>query len=187
MTHVELSPGYTARAATMDDVMVATDLFNACEIAETGEPDYEVDELRGEWAEYDLGDTVELVVAPDGTLAGSLTLTDRAHVVVEADCYVHPKHTGRGIGTYVVRRSEERAVDHLALAPADAKVVLRNYVNALNPDACRLLESEGYRPIRYFWRMSITHDAPPAPPFWPNGFAVRTCVAGEDEPAVFAT
>jgi mycothiol synthase len=170
----------------MDDVAAATDLFNACEIAETGEPDYNLDELRGEWAEYDLTRTVELVVAPDGTLAGSMTLTDRDHVVVEADGYVHPNHSGRGIGTYLVRHSEERAASHLALAPPTAKVVIRNYVNAQNPDACRLLEREGYLPIRHFWRMSITHDTPPAPPSWPDGFAVCTCVPGQDEPAIFA-
>jgi mycothiol synthase len=170
----------------MDDVEATTDLFNACEIAETGEPDYEVDELRGEWAEYDLPQIVELVVAPNGVLCGSMTLTDREHVVVEADGYVHPDHAGLGIGTFLVHRSEERAAVHVAAAPPGAAVVIRNYVNALNPDACRLLEGEGYLAVRHFWRMAISHDAPPAPPDWPNGFTVRTSVAGRDEPIVYA-
>jgi mycothiol synthase len=181
-----LPNGYTVRFASMDDVVAAVDLFNACEIAETGEPDYDVDELRGEWAETDPAQSVEFVVAPDGTLAGSMSLSDREHVVVEADGYVHPNHSGLGIGTFLVRRSEERAAVHLELAPVDAKVVLRNYVNALNPDACQLLEDEGYTAIRHFWRMSVTHNDSPESPDWPDGFTVRCSVAGQDEPAVYA-
>ncbi|MEA2514445.1 MAG: hypothetical protein QOJ59_3932 [Thermomicrobiales bacterium] len=186
MRAYQLPPGYITRAASMDDVTAATDLFNTCEIAETGEPDYDVEELRGEWAECDLPETVELVVAPEGTLAGSMTLTHRDHVVVEADGYVHPNDSGLGIGAYLVRRSEERAKGHVALAPPAAKVVIRNFVNALNPDACRLLEGEGYLPIRHFWRMAITHVSLPEPPCWPEGFAVPTCVSGQDEPAIHA-
>lgn len=181
-----LPSGYTVRPASMDDVFAAVELFNACEIAETGEPDYDVEELRGEWSETDPTQSVELVVALDGTLAGSMSLSDREHVVVEADGYVHPNHAGRGLGTFLVRRSEERAAAHLDLAPANARVVLRNYVNALNPEACRLLGGEGYLPIRHFWRMSITHGDSPELPTWPKGFSVHSSVAGKDEPAVFA-
>jgi mycothiol synthase len=184
---LNLPAGYVARMAAMDDVEAAAALFNACEIAETGEPDYEVDELRGEWADYDLGEVVELVVAADGALAGSMTLTDRAHVVVEADGYVHPDHSGRGVGTYLVRHSEERAQRHIPLAPPEAKVVIRNYVNARNPEACALLEGQSYSPVRHFWRMAIELDGPPPAPDWPGDFDVRACVAGQDEPAIFAT
>jgi len=171
----------------MDDVAAATDLFNACEIAETGEPDYDLDEVRADWAELDLLREVEIAVAPDGSLAGSMTLSDREHVVVEADGYVHPNHSGLGIGTYLIRHSEEHASVHVASAPPAARVVIRNFVNALNPEACTLLEGEGYRPIRHFWRMAITLDAPPTQPDWADGFAVKAAVAGKDEPAIYAT
>ncbi|HKG26039.1 MAG TPA: GNAT family N-acetyltransferase, partial [Thermomicrobiales bacterium] len=127
MTRFKLPPGYTARPATMDDVAAATDLFNACEIAETGEPDYDLDEVRADWAELDLLREVEIAVAPDGSLAGSMTLSDREHVVVEADGYVHPNHSGLGIGAYLIRRSEERASVHIAAAPPAARVVIRNF------------------------------------------------------------
>lgn len=181
-----LPEGYSVRPATMEDVEGATDLFNACEIAETGEPDYDLDELRGEWTGYDLANVVELVVAPDGMLAGSMTLTDRNHVVVEADGYVHPDHSGVGIGTFLVRRSETRAQRHIDLAPPEAKVVIRNWVNAANPEAGDLLRGESYQPKRHFRRMGIDITDPPAAPDWPEGFDVRPSVAGQDEPAVFA-
>ena len=37
----------------------------------------------------------------------------------------------------------------------------------------RMHEAEGYKPIRFFWRMEITLDAKPPAPTWPEGIELR--------------
>jgi mycothiol synthase len=99
---------------------------------------------------------------------------------MDVEGYVHPNHFGRGIGTAIVRLSEARARENVPLAPENARVVLHNWINGRNADACALLEREGYAPIRYFLRMEASlEDAPPAPE-WPEGVTVRHFASDED-------
>jgi mycothiol synthase len=185
MNFAQLPEGYSVRAATMDDADAATDLLNACEIAENGEPDFGPGELAADWADIGLGERVALIEAPDGSLAGYLALSSRGNVVHDADIYVHPDHTGRGLGTYLIRLSEARALSWVDSAPAGKRVVLRNPVNGVNPQANELLQNLGYEKIRHFWRMEIQMDAEPPEPTLPEGFTIRTCREGQDERAIF--
>jgi mycothiol synthase len=118
-------------------------------------------------------------VAPDGTLAGYGYVGQRRHVRMDVEVYVHPAHLGRGIGASLIRLTEGRAREHVPLAPAGARVVLNNWINARNADARALLEREGYAPARYFWQMETELGDQP-PPDWPAGLAVRGGTSGED-------
>src|SRR5262245_17881230 len=117
MTGAKLPQGYSVRSATMADADPAMDLFNTCEMQEVGEPDYTPGEFKEEWSTLNLGERVTFVQASDGSLAGSLTLKSRGNIGHEADIYVHPEHTGRGIGNYLVLLSEARAESWLESAP----------------------------------------------------------------------
>ncbi|MDP9363176.1 MAG: GNAT family N-acetyltransferase [Chloroflexota bacterium] len=179
--HPTPPPGYAVRRPTPDDLGRVDEFLVAVTVAEFGEPDYSEGDLRNEWAELDLAADAWLLEAPNGELAGYVSLSHREHVRLDADGYVHPAHEGRGVGTFLVRATEERAREHLPLAPAGARVVLNNGVNGRNPRARSLLEREGYVAVRHFWRMSIDlADAPP-PPAWPPGIAVRTPASAADD------
>ena len=183
-----LAPGYVVRPPRLDEAEGVHGLIVATDVAEFGEAHgYSLDELRADWGELDLDRDAWLVVAPDGTCAGYAYLRERRHVRLDVEVYVHPEHTGRGIGTALIRLTEARAQEHVPLAPPGARVVLNNAINALNAGACALLEREGYAPARYFWRMETELAEPPPAPAWPPGVAVRPCVPGEDEPAFYST
>jgi mycothiol synthase len=187
MNFAQLPEGYSVRAATIADADAATDLLNACEIAESGEPDFGPGDLAADWADIGLGERVGLIEAPDGSFAGYLALVSRGNVVHDADIYVHPDHTGRGLGTYLIRLSEARALSWVDSAPTGKRVVLRNPVNGDNPQANELLQNLGYEKIRHFWRMEIQMDAEPPEPTLPEGFTIRTCHEGQDERAIYDT
>ncbi len=59
-------------------------------------------------------------------------------------------------------------------------------MNHANETARRMLENEGYAPVRYYWRMVIDLESPPPAPHRPEGVAVRTFEPGQDERAVHA-
>jgi mycothiol synthase len=187
MTYAQLPVGYSVRAATMEDADAATDLLNICEIDENGEPDFEPGDLADDWADLDLGERVALIESPDGSFSGYLAIFSKGNVVHQADIYVHPDHTGRGLGTYLVQLSEARAQSWVDSAPAGIQVVLWNPVNARNPEANELLQDLGYRQVRHFWRMEANFDTEPPEPTLPPGFTIRTCREGQDERAIFDT
>jgi ribosomal protein S18 acetylase RimI-like enzyme len=80
---------------------------------------------------------------------------------------VHRDRSGRGLGSTLVDRSEERLrtlgaarIHNVTLAPDNA--------------APPLLESRGYREVRRFWEMTIElGDDPPRDPQLPEGFRIE--------------
>lgn len=169
----------------MDDLDAVLELVIACDTKEFGEPDYSREELLEDWEDMDLQKDAWVVASPTGELAGYANVTDRAHVRLSAEVYVHPECQGRGIGAHLVRVTERRANEHVPLAPPDVRVTLDNYINSYNETAGRLLGAEGYTLARRHWRMTIDMDSPPPSPVWPNGMEMRTFVRGQDDHATY--
>ena len=160
----------------------------ASEIEEFGESEgYGIDDLEREWKQLDLGKDAWVAIAPDAGLAGYGYVQDRRHVRLDVEVYVHPAHYGRGIGTILVRLTEARAREHVPLAPPGTRVVVNNWINALNADARALLEREGYVPVRHFFRMEIDLNGVPQVVSWPEGIVVRKGDEGEDVRAFYET
>ncbi len=181
-----LFAGYSIRHPRPEDAGLLRELTAASDLAEFGEAEgYSIEEIQDEWSGIDLDRDAWLIFAPDGTLAGYSSVRDRRHVRLDTEVYVHPGHYGKGIGTTLIRLSEERAREHIPLAPEHARVVLYNWISGTNEAARTLLGRQGYVPMRYFRRMEIELDAPPPPPEWPAGISVRRFVPGEDERRYF--
>ena len=182
-----LPPGAVLRAPTMDDLPAVAALVIASDIEEFGEPLYSEEELRVEWEDFDLAADARVVTVDQGHLAGYGTVGARGnHVRLDVEVYVHPGHTGRGVGTTLVHWTEARAREHVPLAPEGARVVLNNFINGRNAAARELLAREGYAVERHFWNMLIDLDEPPPPPVWPAGITVRACAAEADERLAYA-
>src|SRR5437764_11045063 len=107
-----LPAGYSARPATLADVATVVDLMNLSTQALLGVKQNSVDEWATEWQapSFHLATNTRVVVASDGQLAGYVNLWDSApHVQFEQFGRVHPGHTGRGIGSYLLAWVEHRA------------------------------------------------------------------------------
>lgn len=176
-----LAEGYALRRPRLEDTAGVLAVIAANDLVEFGEAQgYGLDDIEHDWREIDLERDAWLVVEPDGTLAGYLYLRDREHVRIDVEIYIHPAHFGQGIGSGLIQLAEARAEEIAALAPPGERVVLNNWINARNADACALLEREGYHPVRYFWRMVIDLEDEPEGVSWPEGFTVRAGVPGVD-------
>jgi mycothiol synthase len=180
----KLPEGFTSRPAVMDDSKAVADLFNAMEMWVSGTPELEEEELRADWgAEAFNMETDSLVVlGPDGQPLGEVELWDRRppHVHLFAFAVVHPDWMQRGIGAYLAEWLERRARGNLGKAPADARVVLHQYIHSVHQSAIDLLLAHGYRHIRDAHRMRIDFDRPPAAPEIPQGIEIRS-ICGEEE------
>jgi GNAT superfamily N-acetyltransferase len=133
-----------------DDVLA---LVQAADVALLGESDWTEQELREEWEEADLERNAWLVEL-DGRPAGYALLIDRGGGRLNADGYVHPDLRGRGVGSELLRLTEERARE-LGGGAANGRVVLQNATLTLDPTVPALYERHGYVPARHFFRMVI--------------------------------
>jgi mycothiol synthase len=172
MAAIELRP---PRA---DEAEAVTQLIAACDIAEYGTADIELDDVLVDWGRPGFKLEQDAVVAvDDGRIVGYAAVTRRGH----RDAYVDPHQQGRGIGSRLLAWSEERAAEQLA--PGES-VLLGEPVASVNEAARKLLESAGYEPVRSYWRMVAALDGPPPSPTWPEGVHVRTFDRERDDRAV---
>ena len=87
---------------------------------------------------------------------------------------VDPAYAGQGIGSYLIRASEARALERAeAETPPERPLWIQRFSIDSNASALRLFEQHGYHYVRTFYRMQIDLDHPlPAPPL-PEGIVLR--------------
>lgn len=181
----KLPRGYYSRPPTMDDLEATLAMFQAESVHMVGIEMFELNDIESEWTTpgFDLARDTRLVLAPDGDVAGYYEVWDLhdPHVLVNAWGRVHPEHTGKGIGSYLVRWAERRARQAIPLAPPAARVVLYLHALSKNKAAGQLFLDHDFEFIRHSLRMRIDLDGAPPEPRWPEGITVRTMLVGEDE------
>ncbi len=188
MTVIETLPkNFLVRHPSMDDVPAVYELISICDKAEYGTPDLTEEELRSEWSSptLNLETDVWIVFSPESKLIGYAAVGHREHIRVFAFTRVHPDYRNQGMGNYLLRLAEARALQHIPEAPPDARVTLNHWTSNLNVEAQQVLEQEGFTRIRTHWRMEIDMQQAPPAPEWPEGITVRTFVPGQDDRRVF--
>ena len=184
-----LEPGMKLRSVQWSDLEAVTQLiYAACAADGDTVAAVTVEELKHEWETpgFDLEWDAFLVETRDGQVVGYEEFFDEyEHARLRTDGYVHPDFRGRGIGTALLRIVEQRARDEIELAEPDVRISLRSGIDNRDPASHELHRNEGYRPLRYQWRMEIKLDGPPPEPRFPEGIELRPFVKGEHDVAVW--
>ncbi|HAV78677.1 MAG TPA: hypothetical protein DCX53_15115 [Anaerolineae bacterium] len=172
-----LSPDLNLRPAQWTDLdAVAQLILDVC--TNDGDPTVAVttEELAREWKSpgFVLEKNAFVVETSDGRIVGFEEFDNKhAHADLMGDGYVHPDFMGRGIGTAMLRALEVRAREDMELAEPDLRVFIRNGMSIGDTVARAMHESEGYKAIRFSWRMEITLDEAPSLPKFPDGIELR--------------
>jgi mycothiol synthase len=190
-----LPPGYSMRAATLQDVPAVVAVGRACDLEDFGEFDMHEDWLLDDWhrPRFDPSTDAWVVTEPGGeVVAAAYTWDEEPRTIFDSAGWVHPAHRGRGIGTAIAVAVERRAMRDAARVPAGSALrVLQSFdadaSGARAPGASgarSLFERLGYVPEREFLHMQIDlpdgFDAGDAP----AGVEIRARREGDD-PAIF--
>jgi mycothiol synthase len=161
------------------EVLVAGDLHD------TGQSVLDAGFLQGQWsgAAFDLATDAWVVVDRGDAIVGYGQARREGPTVVESWGVVHPGHRGRGIGTWLVARIQQRAFELLAGVPSPR---FRHAINAGDQAAAAMLVASGLRPVRHFWHMQLDLAAGFEPGPTPPGIQIGGVDPSVHLPAVHA-
>ena len=174
---------YALRAPVRDDLPTIALVLAADDLDDAGESVLDEGFLRNAWDRPCFEPATDAWVIADGAgaIVGYAQVAGEDPDVVESWGVVHPDHRGRGLGTALLDRLEERAGRLLPDLPA---VRFRHAINAGDGAAAAMLEARGLRFVRHFWHMQIELAGPveTGPP--PPGIAIGAISATDDLPDV---
>lgn len=185
---IQLPPGFTFRAPTLDDVPNAVAMFNDVSMDLLGTPQFTEEEFAADWQEpgFNLATDARVIVNPVGKIVGSTDVIFRPPYVRNFIwARVHPGYRGRGFGTLLTRWAEARILERIPEAPADARITASCQTIGGHTAAIALFQDLGFHHARTILSMKIEMDAPPPEPQWPQGVTIRTMCPGQDEEALY--
>jgi ribosomal protein S18 acetylase RimI-like enzyme len=155
---------FEVREARRDDAEQLLEVWIARDIADTGEPDYTLDDVEGD---FDNPEAEIWVADADGRLLAAGILDDRGGMIS-----THPDHEGLGAGTALRQTLERRARERGMNA-------IRMYIITSNTTAQRLLAAAGYAVVFHFVKLeSSREDLPIETPDLPG---LRPFRVGEED------
>jgi ribosomal protein S18 acetylase RimI-like enzyme len=173
----KLQNGYTARAATMDDLETAVDLMNTFSRHYLGEDEAPLEAIRNEWQSpgFNPEKNIQLVFTPEGQAVGYVEAWDTANPPVHPWVWwcVHPEHARNGVGTYLLEWAEARTRQAIPSCPEGARVAFRSGVDSVIEPSKATMLAHGMQSIRINFQMRIEMEIPPLEPVWPEGITLK--------------
>ena len=175
MSDTSLPEGLHMRPATLADVERVVRLMNRWEIEFLGEPDISVDFLRHMWSlsSRKPEENVRVIVTEDDEIIASVDVRHKRHVKIDFELDVHQAYRGQ-LELPLMRWAEERAQEHIAHAPEDARVLLCTWAHQKDTQRYQLWQSQGFELVRYFWHMKRELTQAPEQPQWTPGIRLYT-------------
>jgi mycothiol synthase len=169
--------GYSSRPTVMADLSQLTGLANSYSRLFIGRDMLSEERLRTMFSApgIDPSASARLVLDSGSALVGAGLVFHRdPHVTVRGWGLVDNAHQRLGIGTSLHQWILERADAAVAMAPANARVIICQQTFDKDTAAEMFLRRAGYTKTRHYCRMLVEFDAPPEVPQWPEGIVPDT-------------
>ena len=173
-----LPEGFTIRAANMDDLDAAVDLFNLCSQRMIGNNEFLRSTVKSDWTipGFDPDNDHIVIFSPTGELVGYTFMMAVTQPPIHPWVWgrVHPDYEGLGLGSYLLEWGEQRARQILDRVPSEARVSIFSQSWDIYQPSNDLLANYGMDLIRSSYQMRIELDSTLPAAKWPEGIKLRT-------------
>lgn len=178
MIPAHLPDGLIARPPTRDDIAIVADLFEVAELADRGEAETTREDILSGWKMPDWDQSEEsILITEDGAAVAYAEIRKwRAEVAV------HPAARGRGIGTAILRWTEQAT---LARVRPDEEARIGQTIKDTSKDAVALFEANGYTPRHTSWVLRLPRGVEITDRPLPPGYAIRPFDPDNEQRAVY--
>jgi GNAT superfamily N-acetyltransferase len=175
---IEMENGFSARAATLEDIEVLTDLVNEYWEALTGIVKFSIDELKNLFSTpgFDMESSLQVVLSPQEEIVACGLVLDLSNPPVHPNVYgcVRQEYEGGRLGTKILNWAEKRAAQAIERCPDQARVSMYVQTAPSHQATVHLLEKQGLIPVRYSWFMMKDLNETPPKPNLPEGIQIQT-------------
>jgi len=170
---IELPTGYALRAPSDRDAAAIADVVVAEDVADFGEPSFTEEDLLDDWQRprFAIDRDAWTLSGPTGRLIGYAYVWEaQPDIELEADAFIMPEYTGRGLRALLLDLVERRARE----VAGSRSMRLGCYASSTNEIKRSLLERRGFVPVRSVLRFRIDlATRPPEPPEPPPDVTLR--------------
>ena len=168
------------RRPTPDDLPGVIDLARTSWNADYGDDDDPTEYLTTLFRVTPLEQNGWVVEDDEKGIVAAGVVRQRHPTRIRSFSTVQPEARGRGIGSQLLVRMEERARELAREADEGDEVFLGVDCASSDESARRLFESQGFEHVRYFWKMGVALDQEPPEPEWPDGIRLDHARRGEE-------
>ena len=168
------------RRPTRSDLPAVIDLARTSWNADYGDDDDPTEYLTTLFRVTPLQQNGWVVEDDGGRLVAAGVVRQRHPTRIRSFSTVLPDARGRGIGSELLARMEERARELAREADDGEEVFLGVDCASSDEGARRLFESQGFEHVRTFWKMGVDLDEEPPEPEWPEGIRLERSRRGEE-------
>jgi mycothiol synthase len=185
LSNMDLPDGYAFRAPIPGDLDAVAAVLIADDLDDAGEVVLDGDFLLTGWnrPDFDLATDAWVIVDGADSIVAYGQVMRQEPGVVGSWGIVHPTKRGRGLGSPLLDRIEQRA-DHLLSGLPEPR--FRHAINAGDSAAASMLSDRGLHPVRHFWHMGIDLDETVDPGRVPDQIEIGGIEPETDLPAVHA-
>jgi GNAT superfamily N-acetyltransferase len=163
----------------MEEIDQVLAFMNACDTAEFGQPDSDMEDLQEQWSESDL--EKDAWITRDNDAISGYACVSPGQNRISIDLYVHQSLSPVGVGAKLIGLCENRAREMMAGTSEQKSALLVGYASRINDEAVSAFEQNGFVAQTFQFRMQIDLDHPFEDPTFPDGYCLQPFHDGDEQ------